>query len=154
MTGSHVARCVGAVGIPWRFRGRRIGLPPACGSRLFRRYVETTSRGSGEALGAIHVLDRRCRVDKGARRHGANDIGDRGGRSDRWTRATTPVSLAEEVERGDEAVVAELGMFGLPVALQPIQALQIAAVDEARVFDLQSRRQAIDEHDAAAGFVT
>ncbi len=64
--------------------------------------------------------------------------------------AATVGGLAEQVEGGDEAVVAELGVLRFQLALQPVERLDVAAVDEARVLDFEAGRQTIDQEDPAA----
>ena len=67
-------------------------------------------------------------------------------------RLTAGHVAAEEVEGSNEAVIAELGVLGLHGrVLEPVERLDVAAVDEARVLDLEAGRQAVDEQDAAAG---
>ena len=93
-------------------------------------------RGAGRKLRPVHVLHAGRRMGVDARRHRAHDIGER----DR------PVAPSVAVEGGDEAVVAEFEMRRLGL-LQPGEAGEIGAGDEARIVDLEAGRQQVgDQH--------
>src|SRR5690242_17224291 len=96
-------------------------------------------------------------MQEGTRRYRAYQIGDAGA-GDRRGVAILAIVLAtaastaraEEIEGGNEAVVAKIEVVGLDGGLEPAQCLDVAGVDEARVFDFQARGQPIDQQDAAS----
>ena len=122
--------------------------------------LEVARGGAGEAVGAIHILHRCCWVDERSRRNRAHEIGNCG-RTDRSAiflvavgiaPAAPAITRAEEVESGDEAVVAEVGVLRLHRGLQPVESLDVTGVDESRVLDLETGGQPVDDEDAAATF--
>src|SRR5262249_28277653 len=76
---------------------------------LRRRHVDRAGRGAAETVGPVHVLHIGLRMDVAAGRDRAHHIGDREHRR----------IAALALERGAEAVVAELGAYRLRRVLDP-----------------------------------
>ena len=86
------------------------------------------------ALGPVHVLHAGARMHVGARRHGADHIGELGGRS---VKAATKRSSRNSVWVAAGRIV------------QPRQAAACCPRHQRRIFDLETRRQAIDQQEVA-----
>src|ERR1700733_5882789 len=93
----------------------------------FLRDIERAESRAAEALGTIHVLDRRRWQHVMAWCHRPHDIGDRESRR----------ILAVALERGDKTIIAIFGMGRRNIALDPRQRVDGAAVEEIGIVDLE-----------------
>src|SRR5262245_21595976 len=86
-------------------------------------------------------------------RHGTHQIGDGGTRGRLAVivaviMPTTPPAAAEEIEGGNEAIVAKVGVIGLEGGLEPGERFDVSRLEQARILDLEPRRQPIDQKNA------
>src|SRR5215475_8749817 len=93
-------------------------------------HLEAAGAGSAEAIRPVHVLHVGLRQHVLAGRDRAHHVGDGEHR----------IVLVAAVERGAEAVVAELRVDWLLAVLDPAERAGIARRDEMRVVDLEAGR--------------
>src|SRR4029077_21287075 len=97
------------------------------------RHHQLTACGAREAIRAVHVFDGSGRMHEGARRHRAHEIGYARGRDRRGVAvlavvltAAASAARAEEIEGGNETVVAKIEVVRPDGGFEPAEGFDVA----------------------------